>query len=144
MRRVPLDKGILVEVKLGKEVPRTDSGQTRQGLYNFRLDNYGIKIMEDKDNKISLGFAEEKVPAGSHICYIFNDESERHKIMAKYLQSGLLAGEKVLYVFDTISKEELKATLEELGVDLSVPRQIDLKDVRTIYYPHGSFSSSIM
>jgi hypothetical protein len=100
--------------------------------------------MEDKDKKISLGFAEEKVPAGSHICYIFNDESERHKIMAKYLQSGFLAGEKLLYVFDTISKEELKATLEELGVDLSVPRQIDLKDVHTIYYPHGSFSSSDM
>ena len=97
-----------------------------------------------EEQKISLGFAEEKFPAGSHICYIFNDESERNKLMAEYIQSGLLAGDKFLYVFDTISKEELQAVIEELGVDLSVPGQIDFKSARTTYCPLGSFSPSDM
>ena len=49
---------------------------------------------------VDLGFTEEKFHDGTHMCLIYNDEQERRKIIGKYLESGLLSGEKVAYFAD--------------------------------------------
>ena len=67
---------------------------------------------------ISLGFTAEKIPEGQHICYVYNDDAERLPVMAKFLESGMLAHEKLLYLVDTMTPAEMLDCLEELGVDV--------------------------
>lgn len=45
---------------------------------------------------ISLGFTDETASEGLHICYIYDDETERQEVTARFLESGLNANEKVL------------------------------------------------
>ena len=58
--------------------------------------------------------------------------------MAKFIDSGLGAGEKVVYVADTISAEELLGNLRELGVDTSsATGELSVFNARQIYHPSG-------
>ena len=65
---------------------------------------------------ISLGFTDERVSEGLHICYIYNNESERQAVMAQYLKSGLLDNEKVLCLIDDISQKDMIEELRTLDV----------------------------
>jgi hypothetical protein len=67
---------------------------------------------------ISLGFTPEKFHEGHHIIYIYNDDFERKRTIARFLQQGLLDGEKVLYLVDDISPTDMKAELTSLGVNV--------------------------
>jgi hypothetical protein len=42
---------------------------------------------------VDLGFTATRVPAGTHICQIFNDADERNDSSLRFLASGLAAGE---------------------------------------------------
>ena len=101
--------------------------------------------MDKKHREISLGFTSEVFPEGQHILYIFNDDDERRRTMARYLESGLLGGEKVLYLADSITPEELTDHLEGLGVDVR-SREADcvLSDATPAYCPNGCFSCQEM
>ena len=95
--------------------------------------------------EVSLGFSSEKVPEGLHICYIFNDDSERLQTLAKYLKAGLAEGEKLSYFVDTISTNELANQLEELGVEIREEKKdITLTEALPTYCQEGSFSSPRM
>jgi hypothetical protein len=94
---------------------------------------------------ISLGFSEEKVFEGQHICYIFNDDEERRRVMAKYLESGRLANEKLLYLVDVITPEEMLRSLEDLGVDVRTkPAALTVEEAGQGYCPQGVFNSDEM
>jgi hypothetical protein len=91
---------------------------------------------------ISLGFDPEPYPMGTHMCFIFNDEDERRWVMSRYIQSGLDDNEQVSYFVDTMSPEDLKCWMRELGV--SLPEEVDgqhysVQEAQTIYCPDGSF-----
>jgi hypothetical protein len=89
---------------------------------------------------ISLGFTEERVPEGQHICYLFNDSFERRRVMAKYIESGLLENEKVLYLADDLTGEEMLDSLEELGVEVrSRLEQLTVAQAASTYCPGGVF-----
>lgn len=90
--------------------------------------------MKKQYRKISLGFSEEKFSEGHHIVYIYNDDRERKRTMAKFLQQGLLENEKVLYLVDDISPDEMRAELMALGVD--VDQSQDDFDLTTGHYTH--------
>lgn len=91
---------------------------------------------------ISLGFDDEFWPAGTHMCMIFDDEAERRRVIAKFLQSGLDANEQVSYFVDTASPEEM---LKSLGDDgMSLPEEGDGGQFRVVpaeeaYCPDGTF-----
>jgi hypothetical protein len=92
---------------------------------------------------ISLGFDTEKYPMGTHMCFIFNDEDERRWVMSKYIQSGLDDNEQVSYFVDTMSPEDLKAWMRDLGVAL--PDELDGRQYRFLqaeqtYCPDGTFN----
>jgi hypothetical protein len=95
--------------------------------------------------KISLGFTDESVDEGQHICYLYNDDCERRRIMAKYLESGLLAHEKVLYLVDLMTPDEMLVSLEELGVDVrSKMADLTVAEAASVYCPRGQFDPEEM
>lgn len=88
---------------------------------------------------ISLGFTKEKVEAGQHIIYVYKDDAERKKIIAKFLESGLLEGERVLCVSDTVSPDEMSREMAELGVDIESD-ECSFLHASAVYTPKGYFS----
>jgi hypothetical protein len=94
---------------------------------------------------ISLGFTEDHVSEGQHMCYIFNDDDERKRVMAKYLESGMLANEKLLYLVDVMTPEEMLSCLDDLGVDVrSKPQSIAVAEAAPAYCPSGVFNADEM
>lgn len=98
--------------------------------------------MSDSERVISLGFTAESFPAGTHMCYIYNDDTERRGVVSKYVESGLAAREKVSYFVDLVSPEDLPAQLSTLAIDL--PPDIDARGLSITlaldtYCPDGTF-----
>ncbi|MBN2294693.1 MAG: MEDS domain-containing protein [Pirellulales bacterium] len=98
--------------------------------------------VKSKDRRtISLGFTDERVLEGQHICYIYKDDSERLRVMAKFFESGLQMNEKMLYLVDAMTPDEMLECLEELGVDVrSKPAALTMKEAASTYCPHGVFT----
>ncbi len=94
---------------------------------------------------ISLGFSEEKFKEGHHIVYIYNDDVERKRTMSKFLQQGLLDNEKVLYLVDDISPDDMRKELLELGVDVEKKQKdFDLTKGHYAHCPGDIFSREFM
>src|ERR1035437_2303087 len=98
--------------------------------------------MSKTERLVSMGFTTEQFPAGTHMCYIYNDDKERQDLIAKFLESGLQEHEKVGYFVDLLSPEEMRAQLSELGVNL--PQKMDDRDfsiarAQDVYCTDGRF-----
>lgn len=94
------------------------------------------------ERQVSLGFTAERFPAGTHMCYIFNDDAERLELIVRFVESGLHAHEQVGYFADLQSPEEMHARLLALGADL--PPQMDDRELSITraldtYCPDGRF-----
>ena len=63
---------------------------------------------------IFLGFTEERVLEGQHIRYLYNEDIEPPRVMAKYVESGLPAHEKVPCLADTTTRAGLRAYRERV------------------------------
>ena len=101
--------------------------------------------MRSDRRTVSLGFTDEPVTEGQHICYIFNDDAERVRVMAKFMQSGIEANDKLLYMVDTMTPDEMSDCLEELGVDVrSQPSQLTMSEAASTYCPQGTFNTEVM
>ena len=101
--------------------------------------------MKNSLRQISLGFSSDKRWEGQHICDIFNDENERQRTMAKYLGNGLEAGEKVLYLVDTMTTEEFTDSMEQLGLDIrGREKDFVLSEAMPVYCANERFSTPDM
>lgn len=98
------------------------------------------------ERTVYLGFVEETFPEGIHMCYVFNDDDERRRLMGKFLKSGLSAGERVAYSSDTITSDELVTSLEALGVPARglLGGQLDVSEAETTYCDHNGFNAERM
>jgi MEDS: MEthanogen/methylotroph, DcmR Sensory domain len=95
--------------------------------------------MENSSSAVAYDFT-KIFPEGMHLCYIFNDDEERVKTMAKFLASSLATGQKVLSIVDTVSPHDLQKELKALGVDLSATGgDIVTVDNESAYCPGGTF-----
>ena len=66
-------------------------------------------------------------------------------VVAKYIESGLLANEKVLYIADKATPEEILQSFTELDVDVQAKTAgLTLSGAPSIYYPKGTFSTEEM
>jgi len=92
----------------------------------------------------NMGFTSESFPAGTHMCLIYSQESERRKIIGKFLESGLLAQEKVAYFADTLSPEEVRSWLLNMGIDLPESDGFSITDAVKTYSPSGNFVPETM
>ncbi|MBI5832756.1 MAG: MEDS domain-containing protein [Armatimonadetes bacterium] len=94
---------------------------------------------------ISLGFTDEMFPEGLHICYLYNDERERLRVMSQFLGSGLAAGEKVMYLVDAMTPAEMLDSLEGLGVDArACEGALTVAEAESAYCPTGTFEAEPM
>jgi len=93
-----------------------------------------------------LGFTEEKFHAGTHMCLIYNDDQERRNIIGKYLESGLLSGEKVAYFADAATNDDIVDFLKRMNVCVSEAEleNISLSEAEKTYCPKGIFSPDEM
>ena len=93
-----------------------------------------------------LGFTEEKFNAGTHMCLVYNDGQERRSIIGKYLESGLLSGEKVAYFADEATNNDVVDFLKSMNVCVSEAEleNISLSLAEKTYCPRGMFSPEEM
>jgi hypothetical protein len=94
-----------------------------------------------------MGFTDGTFSPGIHMCYIYNDENERNRLIYRFLESGLLHGENVLYFMDINTVDEIRERKAALGMD----RLYERKDGRfsfatawETYCPTGVFDPDKM
>ncbi len=89
----------------------------------------------------SLGFTDGDYCAGTHMCLVYNDEKERRHIIGKYLESGLLNGEKVSYFADVATSHDVEEFLIEMNVAVPDGKvgEMNLLEAERTYCPQGTF-----
>ena len=98
--------------------------------------------MNTKTKSITLGFTNKRFQPGVHICFIYRDEQERQKVIAKFLKSGYENHEKIGYFTDIMTVDELIKWVNEIGIDLSASsdnKQFVIKQAVDHYCPDGCF-----
>ncbi len=98
--------------------------------------------MGDSGRVISLGFTAERFPAGTHMCYIYNDDTERRDVISKFVESGLRGREKVGYFVDLTSPGDMPADPSAFGIDLPTgidARGLSITSTLNTYCPDGTF-----
>lgn len=96
---------------------------------------------------VDLGFTATKVPAGTHICQIFNDADERTDSLLRFLSSGLRAGERTACFSENITEPALDEFLREQGVSLEDAKRrgaFSLAGTSSAYFHGGTFDPSRM
>jgi len=66
-----------------------------------------------------LGFAEARVPVGTHICQIFSDDEERDVATLNFLRMGLLQREKTACFSEKLNEDRLADFVGQQGLGLS-------------------------
>ena len=87
----------------------------------------------------AMGFTEEKFPAGTHICLIYNNDNERRRLIARFLEAGFHEHEKVAYFADTMTTDEVHAWLAAMDVELPQGDQFVVTGAVQTYCPGGKF-----
>jgi len=98
--------------------------------------------MKTVGSEIDLGFSRKKFHPGTHICLIFRGEVERKKIVSKFIESGILNGEKVSYFVDVAKPSDVVDWLEKKDIDLSQYLEKDafsITEAVNTYCPDGTF-----
>ena len=95
----------------------------------------------------SLGFMEEKIPVGAHICQIFNDDDERIDSLLKFLLSGVEARERSTCFSDKTSEETVRKYFSTHNIIYDERKQnseISLAGAKDIYIPNNVFDPDRM
>ena len=103
--------------------------------------------IHDHQTTINLGFTDQEIFAGTHICFIYSNEEERRKIIVQFLAAAFQEDEKVVFFADTWDTTQLRQQLSDEGVDVALAEksgQLSISDVALVYYPNGSFSAEEM
>ncbi len=98
--------------------------------------------MNDKEQKIDMGFTQEVLPECNHVCLIYDNEEQRRKIVSEYLAAGLKRGEFVGYFSDVTPSEDIRAWLKEAGADIPKAEEdgsFGIVKAEDAYCPSGRF-----
>ena len=96
---------------------------------------------------ICLGFTDEPYPEGTHICYLYNDDEERRRILPLFARHALLEHEAFHYVADVPDRPELPRVKDELELtqaERGLDSRIEIATVAEGYYPTGRFDPDEM
>lgn len=103
----------------------------------------GVVIMGATQRMNSMGFTDERFPGDTHMCLIYDDDSERRKVIGRFLDAGLREREKAAYFTDVTAPEEVRAWLAELGTGLPLrddsAGQLVITNAVETYCPKGVF-----
>lgn len=93
----------------------------------------------NNQEEIEIGFTQEILPDCHHLCLIYDDDTQRQKIVSAYLAIGVKRGEIVRYFADTTTPEEVRAWLLEMGIELKDDDAMRVVKAENAYCPSGSF-----
>lgn len=91
---------------------------------------------------VSLGFTDERFPAGTHICQIFSDDEERSSSLLAYLRSGLEDGERTVCFSDKVDKKTLARILETADISMEeaiTTGDLSLSGTDEVYFEDNKF-----
>lgn len=94
-------------------------------------------------HQVSLGFADNKVPVGTHMCLIFTNDRERIESLQKFLLSGIAGGERVACFSDKMTEESITAYFLEHNISYEkhkTANAIFLSETGTVYFRDGAFN----
>lgn len=103
--------------------------------------------MSGKHPSISLGFTEQKFPAGIHVCQIFGSDDERQTSLLKFLLSGLQSGEKASCFSEKVTEALLAEFLAVYGISYIQAKEsgaLTLACTRDIYFQDDRFDPERM
>ena len=96
---------------------------------------------------IDLGFAQARVPAGTHVCQIYDDAGERSDALLRFLSRGLRNGEAAACFSENISEDELEAWFAKDGLSLAEEKAVGrftLSGAKAVYFEEGRFDPDRM
>lgn len=96
---------------------------------------------------IDLGFAEARVPPGTHVCQIYDNAGERDDALLRFLSRGLRNGETTACFSENISEDALEAWFAKDGLSLAAERasgRFALAKTRAVYFEEGRFDPDRM
>jgi len=79
---------------------------------------------------------------GDHLCIIYHTDAEHRAILTEYLQRGLDAGERVVYIVDARTAEDIRGYLRDAGVDVTAAeerKQLEFLTRDDAYMREGRF-----
>lgn len=103
--------------------------------------------MHSERDGISVGFCSERFHEGTHMCLVYRDESERRRIVAKFIESGLVGDERTYYFVDTATPADVVQWLRSCDVDVSASLErgsFSVDEAAETYCPDGMFSAKRM
>lgn len=93
------------------------------------------------ERSIDLGFTDRRLPVGAHICYLHGDEdADRYEIVRRFFDAGARAGEKGLYLVDTLTPDALRRRLGPVSRDLDVREASDPDGFGSRFSAEGTFA----
>jgi hypothetical protein len=98
--------------------------------------------MNNQRQEADKEFTQVVFPDCHRVCLIFDSEEQRRKIVSEYLAAGLEHGELVRYFADTTAPEDVRAWLQEFGVELSKAEEagaFGITKAESAYCPNGRF-----
>lgn len=96
---------------------------------------------------ISLGFAGEKVPVGTHMCQIYTDSKEKDDFLYKFLLSGLKNNERSACFSYQTGEKELADVFTESGLSYASEKlrnSISFDYAKDVYFEDGCFDPERM
>ena len=95
--------------------------------------------MSGETNLMAMGFTEQSFPAGTHMCLLYADDKERRKVIGKFLESGIMGKEKVIYFTDMMKPEEVREWLLNMGIELPKDDGFSILVAEDTYCSEGKF-----
>lgn len=92
--------------------------------------------------QVAMGFTEQIVPAGTHICLIYTNEEERRDIIGKFIKRGLRSSEKVHCYTNNQHPDAILNWLRNMGGSIQegmISDQFSVWDAMEIFCPRGEF-----
>jgi hypothetical protein len=91
---------------------------------------------------VDLGFTPERLPEGTHACFLFSDEVERRSVVHPFVRAGLQDTEDVYYYADALATELLERALDEqtaASLSRAELSRLNVASAMDVYYPTGEF-----
>lgn len=99
------------------------------------------------DLQISLGFTDQKVPVGTHMCLIFTRDEERKDSLLKFLLSGLESKERMACFSSKMDEKSLRKFFKDHQISYDERKQagaISLSGTSEVYFQDDEFDPDRM
>lgn len=98
-------------------------------------------------HNVSLGFLEQEVKEGTHVCLVYTDDKERDHSLLSFLLSGLKAKERAACFSNNMIEQTLADYLGENGIsynDSVKSHALSLSGTNEVYFEGGYFDPDRM